>query len=272
MRKQYLAETIAALRKKQGVTQEQMGNALGISPQAISKWENGTCLPDTQTLPLIADFFKVSVDHLFYGRSNAYEDLSAAAQQKVASHKQMSAESYEEALTLFAGAHHGISHGNLRREELLYDEPAHISSEGGVSLLSGKGYGALVTRRFFEGFCPETVRVSLSLLQVLADENRLRVVMAILSMGDISISELREKTGLPDEELVSALQPLMDANLVLETVSKHQSLGKTYAINIMCYSCLCILLATLEMQRLSYPGIACCITNADFPIDLKKGE
>lgn len=270
MREQHLAETIAALRKKHGVTQEQMGKALGISPQAISKWENGTCLPDTQTLPLIADFFRVSVDYLFYGSSHAYDDLQASVQQKVVSHPQMSVESYEEALGLFAAAHHGISHGNLRGEALLYDEPAHLSSEGGVSLLSGKGYGALVTRRFFESFCAETVRVSHSLLRVLADENRLRVVMAILSMSEISIFELREKTGMQDEELSAALQPLLEAQLVLETVSKHQSLGKTYAINIMCHNCLCILLATLEMQRLSYPGIACCISGGDFPIDLQK--
>ena len=53
MRELRLAETIAALRKKQEVTQEEMGKTLGITPQAISKWENGTCLPDTQTLPLI---------------------------------------------------------------------------------------------------------------------------------------------------------------------------------------------------------------------------
>lgn len=268
MKEQHLAENIAALRKKKGATQEQMGNALGISPQAISKWENGTCLPDTQTLPLIAEFFEVSVDYLFYGSVRAYEDLPDAVQQRVASHKQMSVESYEEALKLFAGAHNGLSHGYLRREELLYDEPSHISSEGGVSLLGGKGYGALVTRRFFESFCPETVRVSLSILQVLANETRLRVVMAILSMNEVSIHELREKTGLPEEELTAALQPLMDAQIVLETVSKHKSLGKTYAINMMCFSCLCILLATLEMQRLSYPGIACCISNGDFPINL----
>lgn len=41
MREQHLAETIAAPRKKQETTQEEMGKALGITPQAISKWENG---------------------------------------------------------------------------------------------------------------------------------------------------------------------------------------------------------------------------------------
>lgn len=268
MREQHLAETIAALRKKREATQEEMGKALGVTPQAISKWENGTCLPDTQTLPLIADFFGVSVDYLFYGSENVYEDFYPIVERKVASHAQMSAGSYEEAIRLFAAAHHGISHGNLHQEELLYEKPAHISSEGGVSLLSGKGYGALVTRRFFESFCPETLQIALPMLQVLADGKRLRIVLAILSMSDISFSELCDKVGLPEDDLTESLQPLMAAQLVREKPSKHRSLGKTYEINEMYHSCLCILLATLEMQRLSFRGIACCMGYGDFPIDL----
>ena len=268
MRELRLAETIAALRKKHEVTQEEMGNALGITPQAISKWENGTCLPDTQTLPLIAGYFGVSVDYLFYGKENVYESIYPLVEQKAASHELMSAGSYEEALKLFAAAHHGISHGNLRGEELMYDKPAHISGKGGVSLLSGKGYGALITRRFFEGFCSETVDSALTLLQTLADENRLRVVLAILSMNEISRSELQEKTGLSEEELDAALSPLLEAQIVGEVMSKYRSLGKTYVINGMRHNCLCILLATLEMQRLSDQGISCCMGYGDFPIDL----
>lgn len=62
----------------------------------------------------------------------------------------MSKASYEEALKLFAAAHHGITHGNLRGKELMYEEPSHISNENGVSLLSGTGFGAIITRDFFK--------------------------------------------------------------------------------------------------------------------------
>lgn len=60
----------------------------------------------------------------------------------------MSENAFEEALCVYASAHHGISHGNMRGSEWMYDEPSHLTSEGGLSLLSGKGYGALITRRF----------------------------------------------------------------------------------------------------------------------------
>jgi len=62
-----ISGNIAVLRKKKGVTQEQLATALHISPQAVSKWETNTSLPDTQILPLISKYFEVSIDYLFYG-------------------------------------------------------------------------------------------------------------------------------------------------------------------------------------------------------------
>ncbi|MBP1544642.1 MAG: helix-turn-helix transcriptional regulator [Oscillospiraceae bacterium] len=60
------------LRKEKGITQDVLASHLGVSPQAVSKWENGS-YPDGDLLPQIADFFGVSIDHL-YGR--ATDDIS----------------------------------------------------------------------------------------------------------------------------------------------------------------------------------------------------
>ena len=68
MKEMNISQNIAELRKKKGITQEQLAQALNISPQAVSKWETNTSQPDIQTLPLVADFFGVSVDYLFYGQ------------------------------------------------------------------------------------------------------------------------------------------------------------------------------------------------------------
>ena len=59
-----IGEKIKDLRKKQDVTQEKLAAYLNISYQAISKWENGTALPDLTLLPGIANFFGVSTDEL----------------------------------------------------------------------------------------------------------------------------------------------------------------------------------------------------------------
>lgn len=60
-----IGEVIKMLRKKQDITQEKLAEYLGISYQAISKWENGLALPDITLVPTIADFFSVSIDELF---------------------------------------------------------------------------------------------------------------------------------------------------------------------------------------------------------------
>ncbi|HJD22655.1 MAG TPA: helix-turn-helix domain-containing protein [Firmicutes bacterium] len=60
-----LAGTLAALRRSRGATQEEMARALGVTNQAVSKWEAGACFPDTALLPRIADYFGVSLDRLF---------------------------------------------------------------------------------------------------------------------------------------------------------------------------------------------------------------
>lgn len=57
------------LRKDKGCTQEQLGLALNVTPQAISKWETGNSLPDTAILPLLAKVLGVSVDYLLTGKN-----------------------------------------------------------------------------------------------------------------------------------------------------------------------------------------------------------
>lgn len=60
-----LGNKIAELRKAKGMTQEALANALGVSNQAVSKWEANQSCPDIQLLPQIADIFEISLDNLF---------------------------------------------------------------------------------------------------------------------------------------------------------------------------------------------------------------
>jgi len=62
---QILSERILSLRKEKGLTQEALAQQLGVSFQAVSKWENGQSCPDIALLPLLADVFGVTVDSLF---------------------------------------------------------------------------------------------------------------------------------------------------------------------------------------------------------------
>ncbi|MBQ7923429.1 MAG: helix-turn-helix transcriptional regulator [Clostridia bacterium] len=60
-----LGNKIRELRRNRNLTQEQLAAALNISAQAVSKWEMGASYPDMTMIPVLASFFKVSLDELF---------------------------------------------------------------------------------------------------------------------------------------------------------------------------------------------------------------
>lgn len=60
-----LGSKIRALRKGRNISQEVLAQYLGVSFQAVSKWENGSAMPDVAMIPAIASFFSVSTDELF---------------------------------------------------------------------------------------------------------------------------------------------------------------------------------------------------------------
>ena len=59
-----LGNQIRINRRRMDLTQEQLAEKFGTSPQAVSRWENGTTYPDIEMLPMIASFFGTSVDSL----------------------------------------------------------------------------------------------------------------------------------------------------------------------------------------------------------------
>ena len=60
-----LGNIIKKLRTEKSVTQDELAEYLGISYQAVSKWENGNTLPDITLLPKLASFFGIKIDELF---------------------------------------------------------------------------------------------------------------------------------------------------------------------------------------------------------------
>ena len=59
-----LSEKLYKLRKNSGLSQEQLAEQLNVSRQAISKWESGTAVPESEKLIKISNYFGVSVDYL----------------------------------------------------------------------------------------------------------------------------------------------------------------------------------------------------------------
>ena len=69
-----IGKNIAKLRKAKGVRQGELASCVGVTTQAVSKWENGG-VPDAELLPKIAEFFEVSIDELFGKQNNRPVDI-----------------------------------------------------------------------------------------------------------------------------------------------------------------------------------------------------
>ncbi len=77
-----IGQTIKTLRIQRGVTQEALAKDLYVTPQAVSRWENGSAMPDITLLPPIAHFFGVSVDQLLSWDRAEADAAVQAIQQK----------------------------------------------------------------------------------------------------------------------------------------------------------------------------------------------
>jgi transcriptional regulator with XRE-family HTH domain len=78
-----LSQNIKRLRLEKGMTQEQFANILGVSAQAVSKWETSETYPDGALLVPLANALGVSLDVLFDNRTYSMEDISERIQRLI---------------------------------------------------------------------------------------------------------------------------------------------------------------------------------------------
>lgn len=78
-----IGNRIRELRAEHAITQEALAAAIGVTPQAVSRWESGNGYPDLEWLPLLADFFSVSMDELLGYRKDEREQRLAETKERI---------------------------------------------------------------------------------------------------------------------------------------------------------------------------------------------
>lgn len=71
-----IGQNIAKYRKLRRLTQEELGENLGVTNQAVSKWESGSSLPDVTLMPMIADTLGITLDELYGAGTGVHKDLN----------------------------------------------------------------------------------------------------------------------------------------------------------------------------------------------------
>lgn len=95
------SNTLKRLRQASSTTQEQLANHLSLSAQAISRWENGTAMPDISYLPKIALYFGVSVDYLLGVDCFSYDEKVKKICQEAFMQKADTKKGYYERLKIY---------------------------------------------------------------------------------------------------------------------------------------------------------------------------
>ena len=77
-----LGTRIAEQRRKMNLTQDQLAEQMGVSSQAVSKWENDLSCPDISLLPSLSDLFGISIDELWRGESQKIVQVLPEGERK----------------------------------------------------------------------------------------------------------------------------------------------------------------------------------------------
>ena len=78
-----IANRLVELRKKSGLSQEQLADKLGLSRQAVSKWERAEASPDTDNLICLAKLYNVSLDDLL-SSDESIDDIAKETKEREA--------------------------------------------------------------------------------------------------------------------------------------------------------------------------------------------
>lgn len=96
-----IGKFIATLRKEKELTQEQLGEKLGITNKTISRWENGNYMPDIEMLSLLSKEFDVSINELISGERLLLDDFKKAADNNLVTALNNSAFTLKEKIAFF---------------------------------------------------------------------------------------------------------------------------------------------------------------------------
>ncbi|NLK75181.1 MAG: helix-turn-helix transcriptional regulator [Clostridiales bacterium] len=218
-----LNEQIAFLRRQKNLTQEELANALGVTNQAVSKWEASQCCPDIQLLPELAKLFGVSIDELMgYRKVDTFENvylkiksLFQAAPAETAFHNAFRigillhevacTRGYKSYIPWDTDKNHGLEDQPYRWGFSACSEPegTTVFTGNGVFISDGASY---------QSPTPAQIRNLYLSLERLCDRNVLKVLYALydLTVHDfnvyVSLADIADKSKLTENDVMKVLE------------------------------------------------------------------
>ena len=218
-----IPEKIIELRKSKKLTQEQLVDILGVTGQAVSKWETGAALPDILLLPKLCEALGTTLEDLLGApksvmNNNAVADFCAYAREtdRIAAVEEAIAR-----LMLFVGSSGQRSSGvntSFGTEDLL------ISDDRGMGFVLGKEYRKV---------CADLESESVAHLMKGFGDSRALDILKIIAMETVTIEELCERLNMEQSEAKIILFDLMERNIVGYDTDRNGKRGYLPSANMV---------------------------------------
>lgn len=194
-----ISEKICEFRKARSLTQEQLGSKLGVSSQAVSKWEKGESMPDIMLLPQLCEIFGITADALLEVPSSVKKD---SCMKQVADY----AKEVGECKAAFEAvqACSGVSSEHKGSAQM---------SNDGIRINNTKGYALAISGEEMLSEMQNTDFATIRrVCELLNDENTVKVIKELDFVGFHDENEIAKTTGLAPDDVQRVLFRLMKFN------------------------------------------------------------
>lgn len=220
-------------RKHLGMTQEEVATRMGISAQAVSKWENGDCLPDCFNLKSLADIYGISLDILLETNDNDNIESVASRIEQIAdefiwakqkrdlphAHRDLGDDLWQ----MWKGIYFIEAGDKEIQKRDKTDGNTRICSEYGMKIWDDDGI-ACVIKSSLKDHIGQPSASTLFLLSQLCSAEGFRLITLLDTNHLLSKAELIEQSGIEQSRL-NELLLLFIENEIIQFISAHDNQG-----------------------------------------------
>ena len=210
-----ISEKIIELRKSRGLTQEQLGEKLGVSGQAVSKWEKGSALPDILLLPDLCDALGTTLDGLLKSgdakNPNAVADFCSYAY----AHEKGRAAACHDVISRLFGEN-GMPIDGCCIKVIMPEEIMVSDTKGMGFVAHGEDF-----RKAALSIPNETIS---KFLEIFTDASTLSV-FKLVAAETVTLEEICEKLGMEKAAVQSALFELLERKIITIGVDRNKKRG-----------------------------------------------
>lgn len=251
------SEKLRNHRKKLGMTQEEVAEKIGVSPQAISKWEAGDCLPDCFNLKAISETYNISADLLLETETDSDIDTVANKIEQLGTEfiwamansdrcgTDLRRELGDDLWKMWKGIYFAEVGDRKLQKESKEQGNLRIIGSFGTKIWDDDGVACVIKASLINdltAFDKDTVEV----MQALCSEEGQKLILALRCDAPISKQELIEKTNIEISRL-NELLLLFTENRIIEFLADNRAADRGYLICGHCGIAAYMILAAMHI-------------------------